>query len=275
MPALSAKSAITSWGGRAPCLTAWRQRWPSAPTRWPHVIAFCTGLWLFRRCSQTSTEKRWRTRASTPLSATRRGTWSAATAANPRYEPGAETMPGGSPISFGKRESTASGAVPTSIATSSFSSVRSSLTRRGGRVGLVLPSGVVSDSGSAGLRRHLFDGAEVDGITGLDNRHGIFPIHRSMRFVLLTATVGPPTAQIACRFGVSRVEELDASTGGAGAGAPLLLTRRLLSRLSGDDDLGCSRAHDRRRPGALSRRSPRPSRRSAPGMAGTSSSGAS
>jgi hypothetical protein len=109
------------------------------------------------------------------------------------------------------------------------------LTRLGGRVGLVLPSGVVSDAGSAGLRRHLFDRAAVDSITGLDNRHGIFPIHRSMRFVLLTATMGSPTARIACRFGVSRVEELDSTP--EQVGAPLMLTRRLLSRLSGDDDL--------------------------------------
>ena len=247
MPVPSARSAITSWAVRAPCLTAWRQRWPSAPTRWPHVIAFSTGRWLFRRCSQTSTGKRWRTRASTPLSATRRGTWSVATAATPRYEPAAGTMPGGSLISFGKRGSTTSSAARTSIATSSFSSGPFGLTRRGGRVGLVLPSGVVSDSGSAGLRRHLFDRAEVDSITGLDNRHGIFPIHRSVRFVLLTATVGLPTAQIACRFGVSRVEELDTSAGGAAA--PLMLTRRLLSRLSGDDDLAVPELTTDRRPG--------------------------
>ena len=109
------------------------------------------------------------------------------------------------------------------------------LTRRGGRVGLVLPSGVVSDAGSAGLRRHLFERAAVDSITGLDNRHGIFPIHRSVRFVLLTGTVGSPTAHVACRFGVSRVEELESSVNQARAA--LVLTRRLLSRVSGDDDL--------------------------------------
>jgi hypothetical protein len=109
------------------------------------------------------------------------------------------------------------------------------LTRRGGRVGLVLPSGVVSDAGSAGLRRHLFERAAVDSITGLDNRHGIFPIHRGMRFVLLTGTMGNPTAHIACRFGLSRTEELDSLP--QQGGAPLVLTRRLLVRLSGDNDL--------------------------------------
>src|SRR5690606_37714908 len=33
--------------------------------------------------------------------------------------------------------------------------------RPGGRIGLVLPSGVVSDAGSSGLRRFLFDRADV------------------------------------------------------------------------------------------------------------------
>ena len=56
-----------------------------------------------------------------------------------------------------------------------------------------------------------------------------------MRFVLVTAAVGRPTTQVACRFGVTRVEELDPATEPS---ARLVLTRRLLTRLSGDDDLG-------------------------------------
>jgi hypothetical protein len=55
------------------------------------------------------------------------------------------------------------------------------LVRPGGRIGLVLPSGIASDAGAAPLRRHLFDRAAVDSITGMDNRGGIFPIHRSVR----------------------------------------------------------------------------------------------
>ena len=106
------------------------------------------------------------------------------------------------------------------------------LTRTGGRVGLVLPSGAVTDAGAAPLRRHLFDRAEVDSVTGLDNRAGIFPIHRSLRFVLLTCTPGRPTRDVACRFGVSRADDLDAPS------RPLHITRPLLARLSGSDDLG-------------------------------------
>lgn len=107
------------------------------------------------------------------------------------------------------------------------------LTRRGGRIGLILPAGAVADAGAAGLRRHLFDRASVDSVTGLDNRHGIFPIHRGVRFVMLAGTTGRATTQLECRFGLSRVEELEGAWR-----APLMLTRRFLSRLSGDDDLG-------------------------------------
>ncbi len=109
------------------------------------------------------------------------------------------------------------------------------LVRPGGRIGLVLPSGVVSDAGSAPLRRFLFDRAAVDDITGLDNREGIFPIHRGLRFVLMTCTSGRPTSSVRCRFGVSRVAELERADADLGS---LTLTRAFLSRLSGPDDLG-------------------------------------
>ena len=109
------------------------------------------------------------------------------------------------------------------------------LARPGGRIGLVLPSGVVTDAGSAPLRRHLFERADVDSVTGLDNRGGIFPIHRSLRFVLLTATAGRPTRDIACRFGITRTEDLDTPDDHH---PPLVMTRPLLARLSGGDDLG-------------------------------------
>jgi hypothetical protein len=107
------------------------------------------------------------------------------------------------------------------------------LTRVGGRIGLVLPSGIATDAGTAPLRRHLFDRLDVDSVTGLDNRGGLFPIHRSLRFVLLTGTAGRPTNTIACRFGVSRAEDLEADHHQS-----LSITRPLLARLSGSDDLG-------------------------------------
>jgi hypothetical protein len=111
------------------------------------------------------------------------------------------------------------------------------LVRDGGRIGLVLPAGIATDAGAAPLRRHLFDRAAVDEITGFDNREAIFPIHRSVRFVAISCTVGQPTQEIRCRFGLTRPDDLERSETGA-ASSPVLLTRRLLARVSGDDDLG-------------------------------------
>ena len=106
------------------------------------------------------------------------------------------------------------------------------LVRRGGRIGLVLPSGMATDSGAAPLRRFLFERADVDSLTGLDNRRGIFAIHRSIRFALMTGTAGTPTRSIACRFGLSALDDLERPE------APTVITRRLIERLSGEDDLG-------------------------------------
>jgi hypothetical protein len=107
------------------------------------------------------------------------------------------------------------------------------LVRPGGRIGFVLPSGLMSDAGAGPLRRYLFDRADVDEVTGFDNRLAIFPVHRSVRFVLLTCTSGRETSAIRCHFGLTSAEQLEGN-----ARAPLVLSRRLLERLSGDDDLG-------------------------------------
>jgi hypothetical protein len=110
------------------------------------------------------------------------------------------------------------------------------LARRGGRLGLVLPSGVVADHGSARLRRALFTQSDVDAIVGFDNRSGVFPIHRSVRFVLLTATRGQPTHEIACRLGernAAALESADADTNERFF--PVRVTPSLLERLTGAD----------------------------------------
>jgi len=109
------------------------------------------------------------------------------------------------------------------------------LTRRGGRIGLILPAGTVTDSGCAPLRRHVFDHSALDSIVGFDNRHGIFPIHRSVRFVAITATVGTPTERVRCRFGLSRPEDLEQVT--PDTPNRVELTRAFIARLSGGEDL--------------------------------------
>jgi N-6 DNA Methylase/Eco57I restriction-modification methylase len=112
------------------------------------------------------------------------------------------------------------------------------LARHGGRIGLVLPSGFATDHGSAPLRRRLIDRCDVDTLVGLDNQHGVFPIHRSVRFLLVTATTGSPTGSIACRLGERDPAALEADDGGSPAMSawfPVRMTPDLIRRLSGDE----------------------------------------
>ncbi|MBE3134808.1 MAG: N-6 DNA methylase [Acidobacteria bacterium] len=113
------------------------------------------------------------------------------------------------------------------------------LTRSGGRVGLVVPWGLASDHGCARLRRWLFERADTDTLVGFDNAAGVFPIHRSVRFLAFISTVGGRTGRIRCRFGERNPQALDAiphSTHDATpAHYPLTLTPSFIRRLSGDD----------------------------------------
>jgi hypothetical protein len=112
------------------------------------------------------------------------------------------------------------------------------LTRPGGRIGLVLPGGLGIDRGSAALRRMLLSRSDVDAIVGLDNRAGVFPIHRSVRFLLVTATAGSPTRTIACRFGehdAASLEQIGDAPPATSAFFKIAITAPLLERISGDE----------------------------------------
>ena len=110
------------------------------------------------------------------------------------------------------------------------------LCRSGGRIGLALPSGLATDRGSAPLRRLLLSTCSVDRLSGLDNRRGMFPIHRSVRFLLLTARKGRATSEISCRFGLDDASRLDPATDvERSAPQALRVTPALLERLSGSD----------------------------------------
>ncbi len=108
------------------------------------------------------------------------------------------------------------------------------LTRPGGRLGLVLPSGLATDQGSASLRRMLFSRCHVDALVGMDNRRGVFPIHRSVRFLLVTASAGGSTGRVACRLDLDDPGELE-SIGDETADArfPVHVSPALLERISG------------------------------------------
>lgn len=105
-----------------------------------------------------------------------------------------------------------------------------------GRIGMVLPAGLIADQGSATLRRHLFSRCAVETIVGFDNRRAIFPIHRSIRFILLIGRAGEPTTTCRCRLGESDPAALDPPADAAGAHRPgLTLSVDLLRAISGDD----------------------------------------
>jgi hypothetical protein len=110
------------------------------------------------------------------------------------------------------------------------------LARSGGRLGLIVPWGLLSDHGCRMLRALLFRKAATDAIVGFDNVESVFPIHRSLRFALVTATPGPETTRTWCRLGERDARALDElpDTGPRGPSA-LLITPSLLARLSGED----------------------------------------
>jgi hypothetical protein len=83
------------------------------------------------------------------------------------------------------------------------------LTRRGGRFGLLMPSGLIADQGSAELRRVLFEQCRVDALLGFENRSAIFPIHRGIKFALITGTRDGLPSAIPARFGMKSPDVLD------------------------------------------------------------------
>jgi hypothetical protein len=112
------------------------------------------------------------------------------------------------------------------------------LVRPGGRLGLILPSGLATDHGSASLRAALFDALDIDRVFGFTNRDGIFPIHRDVRFLLLTGTRGATTERLHCRFGLRDAAWLDTLPDAAPLdppeARPIVLSRRLLEQSDPD-----------------------------------------
>jgi hypothetical protein len=72
-----------------------------------------------------------------------------------------------------------------------------------------MPSGLLGDHGCALLRRHLFERCTIDAAIGFDNHDAIFPIHRGMRFSLVTATTGGSTSELRSRAGIRSAALLD------------------------------------------------------------------
>jgi hypothetical protein len=102
----------------------------------------------------------------------------------------------------------------------------------------VLPGGLATDHSSALLRKKLLTECDVDAIVGFQNHRRIFPIHRSVRFLLLTAARGSPTRTISCRLGEQDpncLEPLDEEPADQSPWFTVRLSQELLARLSGED----------------------------------------
>jgi hypothetical protein len=74
---------------------------------------------------------------------------------------------------------------------------------------MIVPSGLAMDQGSTLLRRALLNDTCIERLIGFDNHRAIFPIHRDVRFLLLTATKGLSTDRLVCAFGQSEAGWLD------------------------------------------------------------------
>jgi Eco57I restriction-modification methylase len=83
------------------------------------------------------------------------------------------------------------------------------VTRAGGRIAMVVPSGFALDHGCARLRSALLDRTSVDTFVTVENREALFPIHRGLKFLLVAATRGERTMTIPCRSGIRSRSDLE------------------------------------------------------------------
>ncbi len=115
-----------------------------------------------------------------------------------------------------------------------------SLLRRGGRLGLILPSGFATDHGCATLRRHVLDATSIDSFVVAENREGLFPIHRAVKFALMTLSKPAPGADVdrtdvlPLRCGIRSAAQFDELPETGEDPGAVLLSRRLIEQLSGE-----------------------------------------
>ena len=74
------------------------------------------------------------------------------------------------------------------------------LLRDGGRLGFVVPSGLYSDDGTGALRNLFLERCRWEWLFGIENRTGIFPIHKSYKFNPVVIQKGGRTVAIRTAF---------------------------------------------------------------------------
>ena len=107
------------------------------------------------------------------------------------------------------------------------------LLRPGGRLGLLVPGGFLTDHGAAELRTELLQRHGLESLLVFDNCKAIFPIHRGLRFVAMTAVARRPASHVVCRFGLDTTDGLEHLRVESGRDFPIVLTPVALRQFSG------------------------------------------
>lgn len=81
-----------------------------------------------------------------------------------------------------------------------FTEIAHHLAVDGGRVGLLLPSGLYTDRGATELRKLLLDHNRWEWLYCFENRRLVFPIHSSYKFLAAVIERGGTTEQLAAAF---------------------------------------------------------------------------
>lgn len=81
-----------------------------------------------------------------------------------------------------------------------FLELAHALLAAGGRLGMIVPSGLYTDKGTASLRELLLDGCRWEWLFGFENRDGIFGIHRSFKFAAIVVEKAGRTEAIRAAF---------------------------------------------------------------------------
>ena len=81
-----------------------------------------------------------------------------------------------------------------------FLEVSHALLRAGGRLGMLVPSGIYSDHGTVSLRKLFIERCRWEWLFGIENSEKIFPIHRSYKFNPVIIEKGGSTEAIRTSF---------------------------------------------------------------------------
>ena len=74
------------------------------------------------------------------------------------------------------------------------------LLKPGGKLGMIVPSGVYTDKGSSGLRQLFLEHCRWEWLFGFENRDKIFDIHRSFKFCPIVVAKGGKTEAVRAAF---------------------------------------------------------------------------